>query len=60
MILDVPVQKMQKRAERIKAIILIIFFTFCFSVKILMPVSIVSTMEKRLLKIAMYERMDKI
>jgi hypothetical protein len=51
MILEVPVQKMQKTAEARRAIILIVFLIFCFSVKILIPVSTVSKSEKRLLKI---------
>ena len=52
MIFEVPVQKMQKTAEAISAIILMKFFIFCFSVKSFIAVSTVSTIEKRLLKIA--------
>ena len=57
---DVPVQKMQKTADAISASRLIIFLILFFSVKILMAVSTIKSTENRLLKIAVYESIERI
>jgi hypothetical protein len=60
MIFENPVQKILKIAVKISPIILKKFFNLYFSVTSLITVSTVSTIEKRLLKIAAYESTERM